>query len=271
MKANDNESASKRPLPTTRKHWQTEIKTHLAQERVERGVSQAELAQALGISVRTYQAIEKGERQMTVQTLANIALALDVDPMNLLDPDWLRWRSLKKDGAKWHTPKQAPDPDLFLADRRVGSGSGRPTPYSPHFPDFDWPLSMHLQRVMRRDGIVYLTVKDAAKRMVDDRNARTWTDKYGDSRLPLDDDAVLPFLQALIDAWRILGQARYPNTRWGRWIIVAVQTNELNDKNVDWNARVEDWIEEIEEAYKGLQEIDKWMNPERSDQNGTSS
>lgn len=53
--------------------------------RKERGVSQRELARALGVSQSTLSRIERGERRVSVDRLVAIARALGVRPSDMMD------------------------------------------------------------------------------------------------------------------------------------------------------------------------------------------
>jgi len=55
-------------------------------ERIRRGVSQTELARKTGIAQANLSNIENGKQDITVSTLLQICLALDIKPSSVLDP-----------------------------------------------------------------------------------------------------------------------------------------------------------------------------------------
>lgn len=78
-----------------RKQPQTQIVSNLAQVRVEKGMSQEELARSVGISLKSLVRLEK--RQVPSPPLAwfvNCAIVLDVDLLDILEPDHLRFKQL---------------------------------------------------------------------------------------------------------------------------------------------------------------------------------
>lgn len=66
--------------------------TRLARARIARRVSQAQLADRTGLSVRTIQRLESGEKtNPPLGFLVNVALALRVDLDDLIEDHWLQW------------------------------------------------------------------------------------------------------------------------------------------------------------------------------------
>ncbi len=66
--------------------------TLLARARLSRGVTQDELAAAVGVSAQTIRRLERGEvENPKLRTLVNCALALGVDLSDVLEDDWLAW------------------------------------------------------------------------------------------------------------------------------------------------------------------------------------
>jgi transcriptional regulator with XRE-family HTH domain len=64
----------------------------LARVRMARGVTQEELADAIGISLPTYRRLERnGMENPGVRYLVNAALALGVDLDVLIEDDWREW------------------------------------------------------------------------------------------------------------------------------------------------------------------------------------
>ncbi|MGD0456102.1 MAG: helix-turn-helix transcriptional regulator [Solirubrobacteraceae bacterium] len=81
--------------------------TMLARARFSRGVTQEELAQAVGVSAQTIRRLERGDvDNPKLRTLVNCAIALGVDLSDVLEDDWLGW--LPTGDAK-----QPPEPDEF--------------------------------------------------------------------------------------------------------------------------------------------------------------
>ena len=62
---------------------ETQLKIRAA--RKERGVSQRELARALGVAQSTLSRMERGERRVSVDRLIAIARALGVRPSDMMD------------------------------------------------------------------------------------------------------------------------------------------------------------------------------------------
>ena len=60
-------------------------KLHIRAVRKERGVSQRELARALGVAQSTLSRMERGERRVSVDRLIAIARALGVRPSDMMD------------------------------------------------------------------------------------------------------------------------------------------------------------------------------------------
>ena len=66
--------------------------TRLAVVRRGRGVTQDELAEAVGVSAPTIRRLERGETDNPkLRTLVNIAIALGVELDDVLEDDWLEW------------------------------------------------------------------------------------------------------------------------------------------------------------------------------------
>jgi transcriptional regulator with XRE-family HTH domain len=83
--------------------------TKLARARMSRGVTQEELAQAVGISVPTYRRLERGEvRNPKLGHLVNCAIALGVELGNVIEDDWLEWLPFNKSNAT-----KPPRPERF--------------------------------------------------------------------------------------------------------------------------------------------------------------
>ena len=97
---------------------QAKIRTRLGRWRVERGITQEDLAAAIGISHTTYRELETGAMENPpLRYLTNAAIALDVPLSELIEPTWQEWTRIRGGPAQppsrdelWHTapfdPKQ---------------------------------------------------------------------------------------------------------------------------------------------------------------------
>jgi len=56
------------------------------------GISQDKLAAKAGVSTRYYQSIEAADKQPSLDTVFKLAIALDCDYTELLQPAWAFWR-----------------------------------------------------------------------------------------------------------------------------------------------------------------------------------
>lgn len=71
--------------------------------RKEKGFTQKEMAEKLGVSVVSYNKIERGETQLSIEKVYNIATVLNIDPATLLYPnfDQVKYNeNLKKEVAR---------------------------------------------------------------------------------------------------------------------------------------------------------------------------
>lgn len=65
--------------------------------RVSKRVSQADLAQVTGLSVRTYRRLEAGQIQNPpIRYLANVARALGVPLEDVLEDEWVQWTAFSE-------------------------------------------------------------------------------------------------------------------------------------------------------------------------------
>lgn len=65
-------------------------RTRIARLRLQRGLSQREVADQAGLSIRTYRAIERGEVfDPGVRQVANIARVLQVEIAHACEPEWI--------------------------------------------------------------------------------------------------------------------------------------------------------------------------------------
>lgn len=86
----------------------TKPETRLARARMSRGVTQDELAAAIGISVPTYRRLERGQTDNPpLRYLVNAALALGVELDELIEDEWRTWLVLDSRAAA------PPAPDEF--------------------------------------------------------------------------------------------------------------------------------------------------------------
>lgn len=70
---------------------QTRVETRLGAWRVRRGVTQAEMARATGLSLSTYRRLERGMANPPVRYLANCALALGCRLEDLIEDEHRAW------------------------------------------------------------------------------------------------------------------------------------------------------------------------------------
>lgn len=83
--------------------------TKLARERIRRGVTQQELADAIGLAIASYQRLERGNNANPgIRTLQNCALALGVPLDDLIEDEWREWLVMDQSRAA-----QAPNPAGF--------------------------------------------------------------------------------------------------------------------------------------------------------------
>lgn len=66
--------------------------TKLAELRLERGLTQRQLASSTGVSIASYRRLERDEiRDPGVRTLSNLAIALGVPLEYLIEDHWREW------------------------------------------------------------------------------------------------------------------------------------------------------------------------------------
>lgn len=89
----------------------TVARTKIAKSRLEAGVTQRALAEAVGLPLATYRRLERGQMDNPpFRWLVNIFLALDLDSFDeVLEEDWWLWMQLRA-GA----PDEPPDTPTFL-------------------------------------------------------------------------------------------------------------------------------------------------------------
>ena len=96
------------------------LETKLARVRAARGVTQEELADAIGISIPTYRRLERGKTQNPpLRYLVNAALALGVELGAVIEDGWREWMvfDTSRPGppvpeAFWRRPHRPSEPDL---------------------------------------------------------------------------------------------------------------------------------------------------------------
>jgi transcriptional regulator with XRE-family HTH domain len=88
-----------------RRDVQSKLATRLAERRIERGMSQRELADASGISIATLQRLERGlVENPPLRYLTNCALVLGCELDDLVEESWRTWLPLAR-------PEPPADPD----------------------------------------------------------------------------------------------------------------------------------------------------------------
>jgi DNA-binding XRE family transcriptional regulator len=93
---------------------QIQTATKLALARINRGVSQQDLADAVGVSLKTIERLEANKiRDPHLRIVSNCALALKVKLEDVIEPSWREWHVFN---AKRPAP---PDPDEFFGGRRM--------------------------------------------------------------------------------------------------------------------------------------------------------
>ena len=86
-------------MPARRKP-QSKQATRLARLRLERGISQVELAQATGISIATLRRLERGNiPNPPLRYLTNCAIVLGVEVEELIEDAWREWLPLARTEA----------------------------------------------------------------------------------------------------------------------------------------------------------------------------
>lgn len=86
------------------------MRSRLAQRRVDRNMSQAQLARFAGISLRTLVRLERKETENPpLRYLVNLSILLQCRVSDLIEDEWLEWGTFSAGG-----PKQPP-----LGNRRV--------------------------------------------------------------------------------------------------------------------------------------------------------
>jgi DNA-binding XRE family transcriptional regulator len=113
--------SSRQPVPeTVASNWHVyDVRSRLAAARRHRGVTQEEMAAAVGLSLATYRRLENGELpNPPLRYLTNCALALDVELTALLEDEWLQWTAFKPragelaDPSSLWTPPRSGGPAL---------------------------------------------------------------------------------------------------------------------------------------------------------------
>jgi DNA-binding Xre family transcriptional regulator len=101
-----------RQAVSPRRPDQTDVRTKLAALRVQRGVTQAELAAAVGIALATYRRLERGRvPSPPLRYLSNCAIALGVELEDLIEDEWREWFVFDQ-----HRAATPPSPDGLWRD-----------------------------------------------------------------------------------------------------------------------------------------------------------
>jgi transcriptional regulator with XRE-family HTH domain len=81
-----------------RRDQQSSARTRIAVARVRRGITQADLADALGLSLATYRKLEHGRMDNPpLRYLVNLGIALDVPFSALVEDRWRDWAAISPD------------------------------------------------------------------------------------------------------------------------------------------------------------------------------
>ena len=104
----------------------TKVETKLARWRMRRGLTQDELAAAIGISLPTYRRLERATTDNPpLRYLQNAALALGVELDDVIEDSWRQWKSFSADASRvpdpgrlWRTPGHADDERTGAARER---------------------------------------------------------------------------------------------------------------------------------------------------------
>jgi transcriptional regulator with XRE-family HTH domain len=128
---------------TKERRSQTTRWTRLSRARLRAGVSQEELAEAVGVSVKTIHRLERKWKHPKsdpgIRLLHNISVALDVPLLALCEPSWLTWNNLNGEtpeppGKKFRRPGRLDRPQWRAYREGIPPGA-KATP--PHLDDDD--------------------------------------------------------------------------------------------------------------------------------------
>lgn len=78
----------------------------LARWRLRRGVTQTDLARAVGIDAKVYRSIEQGSRVPRFDVLMNCAIALRVSLEDIVEDEWRQWHALDQRATAQPEPDQ---------------------------------------------------------------------------------------------------------------------------------------------------------------------
>lgn len=97
---------------------QTESPTRLAAARVQAGITQIEIAEAIGIPIATYKRLEQGKhKNPRLRWFVNAAIALGYDDHDELLEDWMReWHPFN--GTKRPEPEWRERPEVLARAAR---------------------------------------------------------------------------------------------------------------------------------------------------------
>lgn len=80
-------------MPAGRDDGSLQPVTRLRAIRLDRGLSQKDLAALTGIPLRSLERVDRGEvDDLPFRWLVNLALALRCGPADLIEPEWTKWK-----------------------------------------------------------------------------------------------------------------------------------------------------------------------------------
>lgn len=98
--------------------------TRLRRVRLERGLSQRELAELTGIPLRSLERLDRGEvDDFSYRSVVNLCLALRCKASEIIEPDWFQWKDDLTPGRHTPVPREA-----LSRGSRSGYQRARPRP-----------------------------------------------------------------------------------------------------------------------------------------------
>lgn len=83
-----------------------DLRTKIARLRVQRRISQADLARTTGLSLATVRRLERGQlTNPPIRFLTNVAIALDVPLEDVIEPEWVQWSDLGSGSSEPPDPR----------------------------------------------------------------------------------------------------------------------------------------------------------------------
>ncbi len=102
--------------------------TRLRRTRLERGLSQKELAELTGIPLRSLERLDRGEvDDFSYRSVFNLCVALHCKASEIIEPDWFQWKDDLSPGRRTPVPRE-------MRDRQSRSGYQRARPRPPDPP-----------------------------------------------------------------------------------------------------------------------------------------